>query len=141
MRVFIDASVLFSACYSETGASREIILKGVRGELELVISDYVKEEVERNLKEKAPKALPFLHQFLDAVPFKITKPTVKEVEKAASFVDLEDAPIVAAAKHVKSDYLVSLDRDHLVGIVDGRKSRVKIVLPGELLKDLRETKN
>ncbi|MDP3988383.1 MAG: PIN domain-containing protein [Candidatus Levybacteria bacterium] len=141
IRVFIDSSVLFSACFSKKGASREIILNGIRGELELVISDYVKEEAERNLKEKAPEALPYLQQVLEAIPFKIAKPTLNEIERAALYVEIEDAPIVAGAKYAKADYLVSLDRKHLAGVVDATKSGIKTVLPAQLLKELRQAKN
>lgn len=38
MDVFLDASVLFSAAYSKTGASRELIRLGIQGEVKLVIS-------------------------------------------------------------------------------------------------------
>ncbi len=45
MRVFIDSSVLIAASYSSTGASREIIRQGIRGKIELVISNLVLEEI------------------------------------------------------------------------------------------------
>jgi predicted nucleic acid-binding protein len=57
MRVFIDASVLFAAAYSATGASREIFRSTIRGEISLVISPLVLEEVKRNLEDKVPAAL------------------------------------------------------------------------------------
>jgi predicted nucleic acid-binding protein len=41
IRVFLDASVLFAAAYSESGASREIIRLGVQGQVELWASEYV----------------------------------------------------------------------------------------------------
>jgi predicted nucleic acid-binding protein len=58
IRVFVDASVLYAACYSETGSARELLLESVRGRLTLVVSSHVLEEVERNLALKAPQALP-----------------------------------------------------------------------------------
>jgi len=60
MRVFLDASVLFAAAYSATGASREIIRRAIRGQIECVVSDLVLEEARRNLGAKAPEALPSL---------------------------------------------------------------------------------
>jgi predicted nucleic acid-binding protein len=60
-----------------------------------------------------------------------SKETLKPVPK--------DAPIVAAAKRAKVDYLVSLDRRHLVGNKEiEHRSGVKIVLPEELLALLRQ---
>ena len=82
MRIFIDANVFYSAIYSSTGASREIILMGIRGEVTLVVSRLILEEVERNLTNKAPETLPLFRQFVDAVPFEIVEPTRREVLEA-----------------------------------------------------------
>jgi predicted nucleic acid-binding protein len=138
MRVFIDSSVLIAASYSSTGASREIIRQGIRGKIELVISNLVLEETRANLSIKAPEALPAYQQFLDVIPFETTIPTKRQVLEAAEYTDLKDAPIVAAAKGAQVDYLVSLDRRHLVGVPEvARRSGLKIVLPAELLEKLR----
>lgn len=138
MRVFIDSSVLIAASYSSTGASREIIRQAIRGKIELVISNLVLEETSANLSIKAPEALPAYQQFLDVIPFETISPTKRQVLEAAEYTDLKDAPIVAAAKRAGVDYLVSLDRRHLVGVPEvARRSGLKIVLPGELLQKLR----
>ena len=67
IRVFLDSSVLIFACYSSTGASREIIRQAIRGTLQVVVSKLIVEETERNLTSKAPEALPAFQQFLDAL--------------------------------------------------------------------------
>lgn len=97
-KVFVDSSVLFSACYSSTGASREIIRQGLSGKIKLVISKHIIEEVERNLEKDAPQVIPIFKDFLNIVPFKVVHPTKKEVEAASSYVALKDAPIVASGK-------------------------------------------
>jgi len=138
IRAFIDASVLFAASLSPTGASREIIRQAVRGKVALVASRLVFEETEENLADKAPEALPAFHQFLDAVPFETVRPSKREVLQAAEYSALKDAPIVAAAKRAQVDYLVSLDRRHLVGVPEvAQQSGLKIVLPSELLEQIR----
>jgi len=77
IRAFIDASVLFSACYSSTGAS--------------------------------------------------------------IYTALKDAPIVAGAIKAQVDYLVSLDRRHLVDVPEvTRGSGLKIVLPAQLLAIVKQ---
>ena len=68
IRAFIDASVLFAASLSPTGASREIIRQALRGRVTLVASKLVYEETEKSLADKAPEALSAFHQFLDTVP-------------------------------------------------------------------------
>lgn len=138
IRAFIDASVLFAASLSPTGASREIIRQAVRGQVTLVASELVYEEVEKNLSDKAPEALPAFRQFLATVPFETVRPTKRQVLQAAQYSALKDAPIVAAAKRARVDYLVSLDRRHLVGVPEvAQRSGLKIVLPSELLGEVQ----
>ena len=133
IRAFLDSSVLFSSCVSLKGASREIIQHGLRGTVVLVISQVVLQEVERNLAEfprRAKEALAVFHEYVDSVPFAVVKATNRQVQQAARYTASKDAPIVAAAKRAKVDYLVSLDRKHLVGVeVVARRSGLTIVLP------------
>jgi predicted nucleic acid-binding protein len=41
VKVFLDASVFFAACYSSTGASREIINYTIRGQVDLIVNSLV----------------------------------------------------------------------------------------------------
>ena len=67
--------------------------------------------------------------FLDTVPFETVRPSKRQVLQAAQYSALKDAPIVAAAKRAQVDYLVSLDRRHLVGVPEvAQRSGLKIVL-------------
>jgi predicted nucleic acid-binding protein len=135
---FIDASVLYSAIHSPTGASREIIRQAIRGNVALVSSRYVLAETERNLANKAPELLRDFHSLLELIPFEIVQPTKRQVQQAAQYTPLKDAPIVAAAKKARVDYLVSLDRRHLVGVPEvAQKSGLRIVLPNQLLEEVR----
>jgi predicted nucleic acid-binding protein len=138
IRVFVDASVLFAAAYSVTGASREIIQYAIRGEIGLVISNLVLDEVKRNLQDKVPGAIADFDYFRDAVEFELVLPSKSEIEAAMQDCAAKDAPIVAAAKTADVDYLVSLDRRHLVGVPEvAAGSDLKIVLPGDLLEVIR----
>lgn len=137
-RVFVDASVLFAAADSPSGGSREIIRRGLQRELVLVISDFAIEEARRNLTAKRPDAVPALESVLEAVPFTIVDATTRQVRAAAAYTELKDAPIVAAAKRARVQYLVSLDRKHLVGNATiEQRSGLRIVLPKTLLTALR----
>lgn len=124
--VFVDSSVLYSVCYSSTGASREIIRQGILRKIKLVISKHIL------------NVMPIFQHFLSTVPFKVVLSTKHEVEKASEYVNLKDAPILAAAKKAKVDYLVSLDTKHLVKSKVAERAGLDIVLPGEFLK---RTKN
>jgi len=139
IRAFLDTSVLFAAAYSETGASREIIRQAIRGGIGLVTSQLVLEEARRNLQAKAPEVLSDLDRLCEAVGFEIVRPTKRDIKVAMQYIVPKDAPIVAAAKRAQVDFLVSLDRRHLVGQPDiAQRSGLKIVLPDELLEEIRQ---
>jgi len=138
IRAFLDASVLFAASYSSSGASRELIRLAFQGRVQLVISDDVVEEVERNLAVKHPETLGLFHRSIDLMPFEIVTVTSKDIKQAATYTEIKDAPIVAAAQKAQVDYLTSLNRRHLVGVAAvARGSGLKIVLPHELLEIVR----
>jgi predicted nucleic acid-binding protein len=139
IRAFIDASVLFSACLSSTGASREVMRYAIREDVTLVASELVFEEVRRNLATKAPEALPLLEIFLDTVPFETVTPSEAEVREAAQFTEFKDAPIVAAAVQADVDYLISRDRKHLVDVPEVEaRSGIAVVLPEAALAEIRK---
>ena len=138
IRAFVDASVLFAAAYSETGASREIIRQAIRGEIQLVSSQLAFEEARRNLQEKAPEVASELENFREVVEFEMVRPTKREVLEAMEYTAAKDAPIIAAARRAQVDYLVSLDRQHLVEVPEvAERSGLMIVLPGDFLKEAR----
>jgi len=142
MGAFLDASVLFSAAYSKTGASREIIRLGIQGEIQLVISDLVCNEALLNLKKKAPEVAPNLLTLFSVAPFRMVHPSKKEVLAAMEYTEFKDAPVVAAALCAKVKYMVSLDQARLVGISAVKQgSGLFILLPGDHLKLLRKNSN
>lgn len=137
IRIFTDTSVFFSACYSEEGASFEIFRQALRGKVQLVISDYVLVETERSPARKSPQDLQDFEIFRDNISFEIVNASKEEVLDAARYTALKDAPIVAAAKKAGVDYLVSLDRRHLVNQTEvAIASGLKIVLPEEIVREV-----
>ena len=137
-RVFIDSSVLFSAAYSSQGHSRDLILMAARGEVTLVLSQFVLTETRRNLAEAAPDALAWLDLLLVALPYDTVQPVKEEVLGAAKHVALKDAPIVAAAKKAKVDLLITMDQKHLLGKPElADFAGVEIVTPKEAVAILR----
>ena len=140
IRVFLDASVLFAASYSETGSSRDLLREAVRGNLQIVVSQHVLEEAERNLAQKTPEVLPALHEPLTVIAAEVAdRPTRPELEQAATCIALKDAPIVAAAVKAKVDYLATWDRRHFID--DPRvaeTSGLTIITPGELMAFIRK---
>ena len=139
IRAFIDSSVFFSACLSPSGASRALFGLGPQNQLELVVSTLVQQETQRNLAKKAPAAVPHFQRLVIALPFLVVDPGHAEVIAAAAYTQLKDAPIIAAARLARVDYLCSLDRRHLVDVPEvSRRSGIAIVLPETLLAVIRE---
>ena len=102
IRAFVDTSVLFAASYSDTGYASDLVRAALRGQLILVVSDLVLQEVRRNLKRKAPRGLEALEVALTYVPFeKVSSPSKTAVQRAAEYIALKDAPIIAAAQKAK----------------------------------------
>jgi predicted nucleic acid-binding protein len=114
LRFFIDSSVLFAACYSARGLPWRLIEAAIRGDVLLVVSDFVLVETWRNLESTAPQHLDDLRTILLRVPFEDVKVSPRLVKTASRAVELKDAPIVAAAKKAKVDALVTFDFKHLL---------------------------
>jgi predicted nucleic acid-binding protein len=140
IRVFLDANVFFAASYSSTGASRVLFLAALENKITIVASEFVLAEAQRNLARKAPAALPAFQQLADLVVGEVTgRPGQEALEKAAKYVALKDAPVVAAAIEAGVDYLATWDRRHFISNTRvAENSGLSIVTPDELLGILRE---
>lgn len=139
IKVFVDASVLFAASASATGASREILRYAWRREIIPVLNGLVLEETERSLAAKRPGALDMFYLFRESLPLAVVEPTPQEVMAMWPYTDYEDAPHLVTAKKAHVDCLVSLDRRHMVNRRDDvlQKVGLRILLPEELLQELR----
>ena len=115
IRVFLDSSVLFSAAYSSRGHSRELLIMATREEITLVISHFVLAETKRNLSEISPEHTHFLDSIFETITFEFVRPSKQEIIVAAEHVVLKDAPIIAAARKAEIDFIVTLDKKHLLG--------------------------
>ena len=136
LKVFIDSSVLIAAAISSRGSARDLIIKSLHGEFEVVVSDLVIEETQRNLANKAPEALPALQFFLEALNPEVVNPSKTLISRIAKVIEVKDAAIVAGAFFSEADYLVSYDRKHLLQLKEKIKInfQVRVVTPDELVK-------
>lgn len=137
-RVFLDASVLFAAAASATGASRAIIVLAEIGLIKVIVSPQVLEEAERNLSRKAPRALPFYRQVIASLDIGIVgEPTPDKVAECAEVIEAKDAPILAVAMEAKPDRLVTLNTKDFVVPEVIAFSRLTIQTPGEFVQEIR----
>ena len=138
-RAFIDSSVFIAAVRSPTGGSAEVLRYAVAELFEAVISEDVVEEVERYFNRMVPTLVPAMNLVFHTVPFRFANPTVKDVIDAAIYTAQKDKAIVAGANVGKVDYLVTLDKRHLLDKSAQIEPNVhfKIIRPEDLLAILR----
>ena len=139
-KVFLDTSALIAGLASATGASHVILALAEAGLVQLVISDEVLTEAERNLQAKLPRALPAYRRFLTACPHQlIPSPSRKDVLMALQIIHPKDAPLLAAAMVQAVDYLVTLNtRDFMDDPEVSRQAGLRIGTPGDFLGWFRQ---
>ncbi len=134
-KVFLDSSVIIAGVNSATGAS-QIILKLSQDEKIIAsVSEIVLQEVMRNLKKKMPEnvLIQFLKYLTRSNFRKVEFEQESEILKYQGITDAKDIHIIAATFKSKADYLVTLDKKHLLKL-ERKDFPFKIVTPGEFLK-------
>ena len=140
IRAFLDASVIFAAAYSQTGAARELFRQAVRDQVTLVVNQDVLTEAERNLDKKTTQGAALLRVLMAAIAPEIApSPSPKLISQVSQYVVEKDVTVVAGAISAQVDYLVTFDRHHLIEPVEvAKKSGLKIVLPEVVVKRVRQ---
>ena len=139
-RVFLDTSVLFAAVWSESGGSRLILKLGEAGAVSLWVGPWVLREADAVLTLKSEESRPHLALLLDRAQVQVGREAGAEaLAQAVSVVDyLPDAQVLGEALEIGVEYLVSLDRKHLVGNPRGRDLPFVVGTPGEFLRWYRQ---
>jgi len=139
-RIFLDASALFAAAYSPTGAARELLRLGMQGSVHLFTNQIAMEEAERNLTRKAPEGVAVFRALLEVLPIEVyPAPGPEEIATLLASVVAKDAPILAGALACQAGYLATFDRQHLIGIdVTGFSTSLIIATPGDILNRIRK---
>ena len=140
-RLFIDSSVLFSAANSAKGHSRDLMIMSANGEIIILLSNYVLQETFRNLAQLKQPPLEAFEEILANTNIEVVEVSKLAVLDAGKLVALKDSPIIAAAKLAKVDFLVSLDKKHILNHPE-LESYIKaaIVTPVEAFQKLKASK-
>lgn len=137
-RVFVDTNVLIAGMASRTGASAAILDLGEAEEIQMIVSRQVLVEADRVFTAKFPKLLQRYRRFIkNLAPVLADDPSRQAVRAAARVIEPGDAPILAAAKEERVDYLVTLNTRHFM--VPGVRVFLPrpIVTPAEFLSAFR----
>ena len=131
-KVFLDASVIIAAILSSDGGSAKILSLASKGKILAIISQTVVLEVLEH-KEKIGKTEDEINDFVLRSKIVVREEiSYEEAKKYFESVEKDDAHLVAGAKLTKCDYLISLDKKHVLSLND-KFSPLKIVDPKEFL--------
>jgi len=134
-RIFVDADVLFagSASPNEHSASNLILRMAELTLIEAITSVQVITEVERNLVEKMPKALPAFKLLVSRCLRVIDDPDPRELAEYTGLANREDLPILVAAIREECSLLTTFNlRHYQPGHPD-----VAVLKPGDLILRVR----
>jgi len=136
--VFVDSSVFFAAAYSVTGSAHDLFSAALRGQVTLVLSDYVLAETERNILASAPQAHSAFLRFRATIPYRMSHPHTRLVVDTIRVVVAKDAPIIAAARAADVALVATYDRKHLLSKQEEIRTAfgITVATPEEILKSL-----
>lgn len=131
MRVFIDTNVLISAALFPGGVASQAYYKAVSDPYDPMVSDYVIDELRRVFSRKFPQRMQALDAFIAALSSAVTIVVTPEdeVDDEADIRDVNDRPILRAARMAGADVLVTGDKDFLESSV----VNPRILSPGDFL--------
>lgn len=137
IKIFIDSSVIIAGLISAEGGSAKVLSLCESGIIEGWISRQVVDEVEKTMKNKAPYLCVHFEKLKIKAKLKILeKVKNKNLLSAKSWIMYKnDVPILAAAKDLNVDVLLTLDLRHFIkDPMVSKKSGLIIMTPGNFLK-------
>lgn len=139
MKVFFDASIIIASVLSNTGGS-SLLFEYVRlGKIIGITSQTAIDEVlEEDKPKKLHKSKKELEQFIASSGLLVRKRIrLQDISAYQGMIDIEDAHLIAGAKLTGCEYLVTLDKKHLLREdIQKRFLPLKIVSPKDLLEKI-----
>lgn len=135
--VFLDASVLVAAARSPSGGSAAVldVCQGQR--YKAVLTHLVLTEARVNIGEKfgEPELVRFYQQLASLDPEVTPSPPEGRIAECVPLTTDKDAHVLAAALECSADYLLTLDRRHLLNpVVLAAGLPVRVMTPGDFLQ-------
>lgn len=136
-RVVLNASVILSGLRSPSGGSGVILNLVKRRQIHGIVSDAILDEVIRNswkIKQTREAVKIFCGSLFPRVLSAPDDRLIKIYKKKVP--DPSDAHLFATYQEIKGNYLVSLDKHHVLSL-RGKIRGINIVSPKQLLQGLR----
>lgn len=135
-RAILDTSVIIAALQSASGGSAKVLGACWQSRLLGAVSDSTRDEIVRNLFKFNEDLLTDFDTLLRGTLKRINSSPAK-VDYFSKFVDPDDAHLLAACELWNADYLVSLNRKHLINQQAVQKViKARIVTPKDLIAEL-----
>ena len=114
MRVMLDTNVFISMIFFPSAQTRELA-KRLTDNHQIIVCDYVIEELRLVVKRKFPDKMIFLERFSRELPFELAHtPKVVDMADFPTMRDAKDSPILATAILENIDVFITGDKDFLV---------------------------
>lgn len=118
MRVMLDTNIFVSMIFFPSLQTRKLAKK-LTDHHQILVCDYVIEELRLVTDRKFPLKRKFLDQFFLELPFELVyTPKTLNLSEFPKMRDLKDSPILATAIMEEIDVFVTGDKDFLVLDVD-----------------------
>ncbi len=118
MRVMLDTNIFISMIFFPSAQTRELAKRLADGH-QIVVCDYVVEELRLVTDRKFPAKRKFLDRFFLELPFELVyTPKELDLNEFPQMRDTKDSPILATALLESIDVFVTGDKDFLVLDVD-----------------------
>lgn len=118
MRVMLDTNIFISMIFFPSNQTRELVRRLAENH-QIVVCDYVIEELRLVVERKFPGKKKFLDRFFLELPFELAyTPKSLDLDEYPEMRDAKDAPILATAIMEGVDIFLTGDKDFLVLEVD-----------------------
>ncbi|MCJ7740716.1 putative toxin-antitoxin system toxin component, PIN family, partial [Candidatus Microgenomates bacterium] len=138
--VFFNASVILAGLYSPSGGSGKLLLWVKNRKINGLISEIILDEVCRRapkIKQTSKKAKAEVTKIFSEIAEAPERSIVSLFDKI--IIDRGDSHVLASCSDNKADYLVTLDKKHLL-ILQKKIREFHIVYPKELIEKLARIK-
>jgi putative PIN family toxin of toxin-antitoxin system len=113
VRVMLDTNIFISTIFFPSDQTRELV-KRLTENHQIVICDYVIEELRLVTERKFPKKGIFLERFFTELPFELVyTPKVLDLDEFPEMRDTKDSPILATAIMEEIDVFLTGEKDFL----------------------------
>lgn len=136
LRLFIDACVLVSAANSPDGGSARLLQIAEEGAIRLVATRLVLHEAKTNIIDLLGRPVwPWFHRIISPLRLSLADPsTSKEKAEWAKITSIKDAHVLAGAIKGKADFLITLDKKHILKPPVQAAFPIPILSPGDFLQ-------